>query len=61
MMAKQNVKVVSDQCSPAEEGSQASTVSPDSSGTEYALHNYLMSSAVLTMQMNKSKIHFFKV
>ena len=33
-------------------------VSPDSSGTEYALHNYLMSSAVLTMQINKSKIRF---
>jgi len=30
----------------------------NSSCTEYALHNYLMSSAVLTMQMNKSKILF---
>jgi hypothetical protein len=33
-------------------------VSPDSSGTEYALHNYLTSSAELTMQMTKSKIRF---
>jgi hypothetical protein len=33
-------------------------VSADSSGTECVLHNCVMSSAVLTVQMNKSKNRF---
>ena len=44
--------------SPADEGSQVSLVYPNSNATENAIHNCLMSSAVLTMQMEKPKIQF---
>jgi hypothetical protein len=56
--AKDNIKVRLRSMLSSRRRFPGVAVSPDSSGTEYALHNYLMSSAVLTMQMNRSKILF---
>jgi len=56
--AKENVKLCLTDMLSSRRRFPGVAVSSDSSGTEYALHNYLMSSAVLTMQMNKYKIRF---
>jgi hypothetical protein len=56
--AKENIKVRLRSMLSSRRRFPGVAVSPDSSETEYALHNYLISSAVLTMQMNKSKIQF---
>jgi hypothetical protein len=58
MKAKDNVKVRLISMLSSKRRFPGFTVSPDSSGTEYVLHKSLMSSAVLTMQMDKSKIPF---
>jgi hypothetical protein len=58
MKAKDNIKVRIRSMLSSRRRFPGVAVSPDSSGTEYALHNYLMFSAVLTMQTNKSKIEF---